>query len=265
MRARLAVIGVAAAVWGTAALAEMNEPPEALVTRSGWEIGGQVARYHYEEPDLMWLKGDRFGATGSYTVANEKRVYARIELRWSYGELNYQGSGTLNNVPDHLFEARAVAGRDYGLGSTMAWSPYVGFAFRYLYNDLRGVPAPNTFGYRRESAYFYLPLGVTLRLPLGAHWVLAPKVEYNGFIRGVQRSYLSDTGIPGLGNVTNYQRDGRGYRVQLMFEGRRWSFGPWMDYWNVKDSDVQSAGTGFAGREPANWTRETGVELRYRF
>lgn len=212
----------------------------------------------------MWLKGNRFGVTGAYTETNDKRVYGRIEARWSYGELDYQGSGTLRRVPDHLLETRMLAGRDYPRGS-LVWSPYAGAAFRYLYNDLRGVTSTGQFGYRRESLYFYVPLGVTLRMPLGADWVLAPQVEYSGFVRGVQRSHLSDTGLPGLSNVTNKQRDGRGYRAQLMVEGRRWSFGLWTDYWNVKDSDVQPTGPGTAGLEPANWTRETAVEIRYRF
>lgn len=230
-----------------------------LATRSGWEVGGQVARYHYEEPDFMWLKGDRIGAMGAYTVVNHKRVYARIELRQSYGELDYQGSGTLNNVPDQLFEARALAGRDYGMGGTIAWSPYVGIALRYLYNDLRGITSTGARGYRRDSSYFYVPLGVTLRMRLGEEWVLAPRLEYDAFVRGVQRSFLSDAGL-GDPDVTNQQRRGRGYRAQLMIEGPRWSFGPWMNYWNVRDSDVR-----FGGREPANWTRETGVDFRYRF
>jgi hypothetical protein len=237
---------------------------DVLATRSGWEVGGQVARYHYEEPDFMWLKGDRIGVTAAYTVANEKRLFTRIEGRWSYGNLEYQGSGTLQDVPDHIVELRVLAGRDYRTGKVV-WSPYVGGGFRYLYNDLRGVSSTGQHGYRRESAYFYIPLGVALRMPLGADWVLAPQLEYNGFVRGVQRSYLADTGITGLYDVTNYQRDGHGYRAQLMIEGKRWSFGVWTNYWDVEDSDVQSIGAGLAGMEPANWTRETGVELRYRF
>ncbi len=235
-----------------------------LATRSGWELGGQVARYHYEEPHFMWVEGDRIGVTGAYTLANEKRLFTRIEGRWSYGELDYQGSGTLEGVPDHIFELRVLAGRDYRTGKVV-WSPYVGGGFRYLYNDLRGVTSTGQFGYRRESFYFYVPLGVTLRLPLGGEWVLAPQVEYSGLVRGVQRSFLSDTGIPGLNDVTNYQRDGSGYRAQLMIEGRRWSFGVWTNYWDVEDSDVQATGVGLYGMEPANWTRESGVELRYRF
>jgi hypothetical protein len=255
--------------WATAALAgtaqaETKAPPEGLSIRTGWEIGGLLSDYRYEEPDFMWLKGKRIGITGAYTAANPNRAYARLEMRASYGDLDYQGSGTLSGVPDYLFELRALAGRDYALGSSMAWSPYVGVGIRLLYNDLRGTTSTGQLGYRRESKYFYIPLGVTLRMPLGAEWVLAPQLEYNGFVRGSQRSYLSDTGLP-LSDVTNQQRQGRGYRVQVMFESRRWSIGPWLDYWNVKDSDVQQIAPGVGGMEPANWTREAGVEVRYRF
>ena len=265
LRATLVGICLATAALAGAARAETKAPPEGLSIRTGWEIGGLLTDYHYEEPDVMWLKGERIGITGAYTVANPNRAYARIEMRVSYGELDYQGSGTLSNVPDSLFEVRALAGRDYALGNSMAWSPYVGFAVRYLYNDLRGTTSTGLFGYRRESAYFYIPLGVTLRMPLGSEWVFAPQVEYSGFIRGSQRSYLADTGIPGYTDVTNQQRHGYGYRVQVMFEGKRWSFGPWLEYWSVKDSDVQQIAPGIGGLEPANWTREAGVEVRYRF
>jgi len=68
----------------------------------------------------------------------------------------------------------------------MAWSPYAGFAFRYLYNDLRGTTSTGAIGYRRDSSYFYVPLGVTLRMQLGSDWALAPQVEYKGLIHGVQ-------------------------------------------------------------------------------
>lgn len=258
MRVSVVVIGLAAVVWAGAVEAE-----DPLATRSGWDVGGQLARYRYEEPGLMHLTGERIGATVAYTVANERRTYMRFELRYSYGELEYQGSGTLDGAPDHLFEVRSLAGRDFRTGA-LVWSPYLGFGMRYLYNDLRGITSTGAIGYQRESNYFYMPLGITLRVPLGEHWVLAPQIEYDGFLKGAQHSYLADTGL-GFNNVTNWQRRGRGYRAQLMFEGRRWSFGPWMNYWQIKDSEIQPIGAGFIGLEPENWTRESGVELRYRF
>ncbi len=257
------LVGLLAAGWGAVAIGQMEPRRDPLATRGGWEVGGQLARYRYEEPRLMSLTGDRVGATGAYTVASERRNYMRFELRYSYGELDYVGSGTLDGVPDQLIEVRALAGRDFRAGK-VAWSPYVGFGMRYLYNDLRGVTSTGAIGYQRESNYFYVPLGITLRVLLGEHWVLAPQIEYDGFLKGAQHSYLSDTGL-GFNDATNWQRRGRGYRAQLMFEGRRWSFGPWMNYWQIKDSEIQPIGAGFIGWEPENWTRESGVELRYRF
>ena len=59
---------------------------------------------------------------------------------------------------------------------------------------------------------------------------------------------------------------GRGHRAALMFEKDNFAFGLWTNYWHIDDSDLQFAGVaaGF-GREPANTTHETGIELRYRF
>jgi hypothetical protein len=258
MRAKF-LAAIAAAAWASAAAAQGDR----LATRGGWETGLQAATYEYEEPDFALLEGERLGVSGSYTFLGEHRLHSRIEARYSYAELDYTGSGTLGDVPDHLFELRAVAGRDYRTGG-VGWAPYAGMGVRYLYNDLRGVSSTGALGYRRKSRYWYVPLGVTLRVPLGEHWVMAPQVEYDAFISGTQRSYLADTGL-GYSNVTNKQRDGYGARVQLAFEGPRWSVGLWFHYWDIEDSDVQPIGGGFVGMEPANTTTEAGVEVRYRF
>lgn len=234
-----------------------------LATHRGWELGGQVSDYRYEEPGTMSLEGARLGVSGAYTAVHPTRAFVRVEGRWSYATLEYQGSGVLTDVPDYILELRVLAGRDYAAGSVL-WSPYLGAGFRYLYNDLRGVTSTGAIGYRRESSYFYLPLGVTLRMQIAEGWVFAPLLEYDVFVHGVQRSYLSDTGL-GLPDVSNDQSSGRGYRVQLMFESRRWTVGPWLHYWNVKDSELQAIAPGSAVYEPANETREAGVELRYRF
>jgi hypothetical protein len=55
-----------------------------------------------------------------------------------------------------------------------------------------------------------------------------------------------------------------------MFEYGHLAFGPWLHYWSIKDSDLQCVtavvnGTCLAAQEPANWTREWGGEIRYRF
>jgi hypothetical protein len=251
---------LAAALCAATALAQSRDP---LATRGGWELGLQAAGYEYDEPYFATLEGARVGVSASYTMLGPNYLYGRIEARYSYGALDYTGSGTAENEPDHLFETRVVLGVDYRAGRVV-WSPFIGVGYRYLYSDVRGLTSTNAIGYRRESRYWYLPIGLTLRVPLGGQWTLVPQIEYDGFTNGKQRSYLSDTGL-GFNDVTNHQQTGRGSRAQLYLEGARWSFGLWTNYWKIDDSDVQPVGMGLGALEPGNTTHESGVEVRYRF
>lgn len=251
--------GLAAAVCTSAALAQRDP----LATRGGWEAGLQGSTYEYEEPNFALLEGERFGVSGSFTALGQDYIHSRIEGRYSYAELDYTGSGTLRDVEDHILELRALVGRDYRAGR-FVWVPYAGLGYRFLHNDLRGVSSTGARGYRRKSRYYYIPVGVALRFPMGAGWVLAPKIEYDAFAHGKQRSYLGDTGL-GYNAVTNLQRRGRGARGELAFEGPRWSLGLWSHYWKIEDSDIQPIGLGQFGLEPANTTRESGLEVRFRF
>jgi hypothetical protein len=250
----------------TAVSAQDAPPLNLLLTRPGWELGGQVSKYEYEEPDFMKLDGPRVGAVGAYNFTSPSLWYSRIDGRVSYGRLDYEsvGTGTSSDIPDWTIEARVVAGRDYPVGEGVTLSPYVGLGYRYLFNDLQGYSSTGAVGYRRYSQYWYAPIGLTTRIRAGAQWVFAPTIEYDAFIGGKQTSKLTDTGT-GLSDAHNRQDHGRGYRVYLMVEGRNWSFGPWMHYWDIKDSDVVPIGGGLGGMEPANTTKEYGLELRYRF
>jgi len=119
--------GVGAVAMACVALPAWAE--ESPATRSGWEAGVQLSRYHYEEPGTMRLEGTRLGASGAYTAVTQRRTFARLEGRLSYGKLEYQGSGVLPDVPDYIAELRLLAGRDYAARS-LIWSPYVGAGFR---------------------------------------------------------------------------------------------------------------------------------------
>lgn len=255
-----AALALAAAQYCPAALADDAR----LHTRPGWELGVHASRYKYEEPGLMSLEGYRGGVSGAFTITTRSRVFLRLDLRVSHGILDYEGSGTLKDVPDWLVEARALYGRDLALGSRMTLSPYVGLGFRYLRNDLRGTTSTGTAGYVRASRYAYLPLGATLRLGIGERWALAPTLEYDVFLRGRQHSYLSDAD-PSLSNASNTQTRGRGYRASLMLETDDWSFGPWVQYWHIRDSRSVPVSPLLIGMEPENKTREAGLELRWRF
>lgn len=240
--------------------------PNPLLNRRGWEAGGQISSYRYEEPNFMKLSGGRIGGVGAYTFTFPNRVYLRIDGRASYGLLDYEsvGTGTQDDVPDFTTEARVVVGYDFLAGESVALSPYIGFGYRYLYNDLTGYSSTGAVGYERISQYIYVPIGITMRFRAAERLVIAPTLEYDWFLRGRQESYLSDTGL-GYSDATNTQKNGRGYRAYLMFETRRWSLGPYTHYWKIKDSDVVQIAPGTFAFEPENTTREYGVEFRWRF
>ena len=157
-----------------------------------------------------------------------------------------------------------VVGYDFFPSNALSLSPYLGFGYRRLQNDLRGHTSTGAVGYRRDSTYRYIPVGLVSRINVGGQWIVSPTVEYDVFKGGEQRSRLTDTGI-GFDDASNTQSHGYGYRVSVMIEYRSFEFGPWMHYWKIKDSDIVSIGGGFGALEPENWTREVGVEFRYRF
>jgi hypothetical protein len=260
-----ALIAVAAMVGAVSPAATAQTSPSNLATRPGWEVGGQAADYRYVEPGLMKLSGERLGVVGAYTFTNDTRgLFSRIDARGSYGLLKYEGTGTKNGIPDLIAEARAVIGADFFPATGVSLSPYVGLGYRYLYNDLRGYGSTGAVGYRRYSNYLYAPVGLTARIDIGDGLIFAPTIETDVFLRGRQITKLSDTGL-GYVNVTNRQDRGRGHRIYLMFERDRWALGAWTHYWHIMDSDIQPIGLGYAGLEPENATRESGLELRYRF
>jgi hypothetical protein len=252
-------LGLAALLIAGSAFAQPEGEANPLATRPGWEIGTQIANYEYVEPGVMKLSGYRLGLDGSGTLASGP-LFGRIEARGSYGFLDYQGTGTMTGVPDFILETRALIGADV-LGSDVSFSPYLGLGYRYLFDDLRGYTSTNAAGYRRYSNYYYLPVGFTLRFRLEGGWVLAPTLEADLFQSGKQITKLSDTGIPGAPDVTNTQSTGSGYRASLMLEKDNLAFGLWTNSWSIDQSNVTSQGL----YEPANHTRESGIELRYRF
>lgn len=260
---RIAWIAFLLAVAQVATAQPARDP---LATRPGLELGGQLANYDYREPNVAELKGERLGAVAAWTVV-DRVAFAKLDLRASYGLLTYQGSGTLNDVPDLILETRALVGIDF-VGESASLSPYAGWGYRYLYDDLRGFTSTNAKGYRRYSNYYYIPIGVTARFALGGGWVLAPTLEKDFFMYGRQNTSLSDLGA-GFNDVTNRQDTGRGHRVSLMFERDEWAFGVWNNYWHIDDSHcvppVVVNGACQTTHEPENYTREYGLEVRYRF
>ena len=244
-----------------------------LKTISGFDIGGQISSYKYEETDpngnfFMSLEGSKIGATGSYTRALNNNWYWMADGRFAAGSTNYTSAatGSKGSNPDRYLDLRFLVGRDCEVGNYVL-TPFAGAGYRTLYNDLTGYTSTGNIGYRRTSRYAYLPLGLTHRFHVNDQARVATTLEYDYLLEGTQRSYTTD--ISGYtSDLVNTQRNGYGLRLNVAYETMPWSVGVFYHYWNIQDSDVGTytdATRVYSGIEPRNTTKEVGIQIRYRF
>lgn len=259
----MAFAPAAALLWALAAPAQSVQP---LATRPGWQLGLRGSESRYREPGLgLTLSSRTWAAGASWTLAGGAgRPFLTLEGEAGTGSGRYQGSGTLDGVPERRTDFRIRAGRDFFPSPRLVLAPYLGWGQRDLGSDLRGVTSSGALGYRRESTYRYLPAGCTARVPAGPGQALAATVEYAFLLGGTQVSRLSDAQL-GFRDAVNHQAGGHGFRLALTLERGRAAFGPWLRTWDIAASDTVLVGRATAAQEPRNHTRELGVGLDWRF
>lgn len=239
-------------------------PEFTLGTRSGVDVALQVSNYHYREPSLdVSLAGEKGGVDVTTTGKFWTNNFVSFDFRYGLGTVDYSGSGRSSGNSEHLFDIRALVGRDF-LGSWYGFSPYTGIGFRNLFSDERGLSSTGASGYRRENKSYYMPVGFTQRFMLSPRNHLSINGEYDYVFHGKQISYLDD--LSGYPRVDNDQHHGNGFRTQIMWERPGWSIGPFANYWAMADSNlVDACGTAVCvtnGHEPHNNTIEAGLQLR---
>ncbi|MDD5058609.1 MAG: hypothetical protein PHQ60_12125 [Sideroxydans sp.] len=250
--------------------------PASVNTRSGNEFGVTFSSYRYEEPSAyVSLTGDKFGLSHTGTLVLGNDWYIKDDVRFAYGKVDYSGSGISLGRPDWYCDARALMGRDFQVNSFVL-SPYAGFGYRYLFNDSRGYSSTGAIGYRRESNYFYMPMGVTHRIEVQSREVLATTLEFDYLLFGKQVTRLTDVlgynGYSAISDSTNRQNSGYGFRLSAMYEMDDFSFGPFVNVWHINDSEVVPQAVTHYGvtaieylYEPKNQTTEYGVKAAFKF
>ncbi|MHB1116815.1 hypothetical protein [Sideroxydans sp.] len=242
-----------------------------MTTQTGNEISLSLGSYKYEEPGLMSLKGLKSGIELRATKAYSARLtFLRGELRYAGGTVDYSSNstGSSSGEPDWYFEGRALIGRDWLL-KTATISTYTGLGYRFLLNDGRGITSTGHAGYRRESTYIYLPVGIIFRTGLHSGDEMLGSLEYDHLLSGNQFSKLSDAGL-GYSDLDSKQTEGYGMKLRLSYVTARWSAGPYLHYWNIAESNHNTivrygVPTTSTGWEPHNKTTEIGLELRHPF
>ncbi len=244
---------------------------QGLGTQPGEEVGISISNYTYDEPGYMDLRAAKLGIDYSVTRTfpgtwprKDEASFFTGEFRFASGDAKYANNAgtTGRGLTDWYWEARALTGVDIDMDGYVL-APYVGLGYRHLFNDLRPLvdALGQKNGYRRESSYLSLPIGVTVRTRTSDQSQLLTTFEYVHLLRGTQTAQLSDYNPLGQ-NLRMNQRNGHGLRLKMMRQSPDWSFGPTLTYWRVGSSDTAGSPAYF---EPKNNTLELGLSIRKRF
>lgn len=252
------------------------EIPESPGRDLGIEVGFETSYINYEEPDVMEEEGLMYGVVGSYTFRNSRNNYMlRAEGRFSFGEVDYTSvsTGSMNNVEDYILELRGVVGYDFPVLEATTLTPYIGIGYRYLNDDSSGMTTTTGHvGYKRESNYYYTPLGIETMTALDNGWSIGLTLEYDHFWKGIQKSHLSDANL-GFNDVENDQNEGYGCRASIKFQKKSERFDyviePFIRYWEIKKSEISAVTysgviIGY-GYEPENTSLEYGLKIAAKF
>jgi hypothetical protein len=242
-----------------------------------FEVGPEISWTRYSEPHYMHNDGIMYGGTASYIYRGPLFIgpsraddwMLRADGRANWGHVNYDGAlqdgtpYTVDNIDDYMLEFRGLIG--YGFQNRIArTTPYSGFGYRYLNDDSSFDPA----GYKRESNYFYLPLGFEVYFLSETAWSFSTIFEYDFLLWGRQKSHLGDS----IGTIENNQDTGHGFRASIRFqkEGKGVDFAiePFFRYWNIGESEHVDRVFGsevVRFTEPKNYSTEFGLRVLWQF
>lgn len=233
-----------------------------LLSPAETTLGVTFSSYKYEERAIMALNATMAGVAWRQSRKLSSpwaggNWFVRTELRYANGQANYSSlsSGTIDNTPNWLLEGRALVGKDFDMGSHVL-APYVGIGLRHLHNDLRTNDQRQ--GYRRDTRYTTLPIGVTHRFLWDNRHKVSTTLEYSHWLKGVHKARLADQNPNGV-DIRLVQKTGHGLRLSSMVQIGHWSVGPTVNFWKVDQSEVT---THF---EPRNTTRDIGFQLMRHF
>jgi len=238
-----------------------------------FSLGTFVTYMDYTEPEVdVNIKGPLYGLEGRGIFRVPRGLYSAFIFDIAYGTLDYSGytwagAALTGTTDDWLCNVRYLVGYEFWRIRALGLSGFLGVAFRYWHDRLRGAS-----GYAREISYWYSPLGLMFSYSRGP-WRTDLKMEYDIFWRGKVKSHLSDVDV-GFNDPENTQKDGYGWRMELEIAKKlssRTSFSvtPYWVYWNIDQSDLQVLWYwGFPQTlvyEPANHTYSYGLRLNIIF
>jgi hypothetical protein len=239
-------------------------------------LGPDVSYITYKEPGVMKERGWFYGIAGEgylkYPLNKCWNLVSGLEAKYAWSRVDYSSdeSGDMDGIKDRLFEVRLLLGAEWFPYKNISFMPYVGFGYRKLTDDSSGKETDLGYlGYKRTIKYFYVPIGISGAYYINPNWKIKGYAEYDYFIRGKVKSYLSDIDPTLYEDIRNTQDDGYGIRagvsVVRKFKSVELSGGPYVKYWKIDESDISYDSWGRGWVEPKNHSTEAGAMLRIGF
>jgi len=257
-------------------------------------LGPDVSYITYREPGVMkergWFYGIAADAYLKYPLNKCWNLATGLEVKYAWSRVDYSSdesglgakyatsrvdyssdeSGDMDGIKDRLFEVRLLLGAEWFPYKNISFMPYVGFGYRKLTDDSSGKETDlGALGYKRTIRYFYVPIGISGAYYINPNWKIKGYAEYDYFIRGKVKSYLSDIDPTLYEDIKNTQDNGYGIRAGVSivrnFKSFELSGGPYVKYWKIDKSDISYDSWGREWVEPKNHSTETGAMLRISF
>lgn len=231
---------------------------------SSFSLAPSLGYYKYAEPGLMNIKGISFGLQADYQYTSAEKVAFIFASEIAFVNGRYAGSyqnGTplsYNNDNSYLLSFSPRIGYQlYFARQDLQLVPFIGIAYRYLNNDNADKPG----GYLREANYFYIPVGITVDKRF-SKWLFESNFEFDYFVYGRQYSGID-------GGIENAQHSGYGAKLNALVgqadASVTWLAGPYIKYWNIKDSETATGASQSTWIEPANYTVDSGLMVKFVF
>lgn len=241
------------------------------------KIAPYASYIQYEEPDVMKETGFMGGLSGDFSVHWAEGLVLGADGSLAAGLVDYEsnGTGSIDNISDFMFELRGSIGYDIWLSErSFRLTPFAGLGYRFLRDAAGGeVSTTGALGYDRHSNYAYIPVGIKVAANMNSDWKFGLNLEYDIFLKGLQQSELGDA-ISGLDTVEHDQDEGFGIRGSVSLTKKMkdfdLSFEPFVRYWDIEQSDttpVTFGGTpiGVVSYEPKNTSTEIGLMVGVRY
>lgn len=249
-------------------------------TRPGFELGAEVLDYSYRERfegEVVARDDGTFaGVTAGYVETIGGGMFLRARLSVDFGSVDYSSDdGRIDNVSQSIGQLELHLGRDIALGSGATLTPFIGLGSRVLEDKSGGEETEfGALGYDREISYAYVPVGVSMALPVTGGAELRLSGQYNWIVGGESKSRLSDID-PEFPDIKVDFEEGHGFEASAILSfplGRHAiGFGPFVRRWNLDRSesfvltDPEGSGESIEFFEPKNRTTEVGLRLSFSF